>query len=447
MGTISSVGNILLPSGSNVVNVQALLNAAESANSAPLTLLQQQQANLQTQSSTLTSIEGDVTALATAVSALNDPTGGISSLSASSSDSTILTASADSTATAQSHSIIVNSLATTSSYYTDPVASGSTALATGSFNISVGTGAPVTVTVDSTNNTLNGLASAINGLNAGVTASVVNDASGARLALSSSTSGAPGDITVSNNTTGLNFNKAVTGLNASLTVDGVPINSTSNTITGVIPGVTLNLDGASPGTTVSVNVSPDTTQAQSALNTFVSAWNTVVQDFNTQFTVGSGGTNVQPLESDGTVRDAQQQLLSAITYSIGGNNGFVNLASIGLNLNDDGTMTVDSAALSKALGNNFSSVQNLLQGSSGVATYLSGVLTQLTDPTTGTLAIDLTGMSQTNQDLTNQISDMQSTLNNQNQFLTAQYDQVQVALQELPLIQSQITQQLGSLKS
>jgi flagellar hook-associated protein 2 len=447
MGTISSVGNILLPSGSNVVNVQALLNAAESANSAPLTLLQQQQANLQTQSSTLTSIEGDVTALATAVSALNDPTGGISSLSASSSDSTILTASADSTATAQSHSITVNSLATTSSYYTDPVASGSTALATGSFNISVGTSAPVTVTVDSTNNTLDGLASAINGLNAGVTASVVNDASGARLALSSSTSGAPGDITVSNNTTGLNFNKAVTGLNASLTVDGVPINSTSNTITGVIPGVTLNLDGASPGTTVSVNVSPDTTQAQSALNTFVSAWNTVVQDFNTQFTVGSGGTNVQPLESDGTVRDAQQQLLSAITYSIGGNNGFVNLASIGLDLNDDGTMTVDSAALSKALGNNFSSVQNLLQGSSGVATYLSGVLTQLTDPTTGTLAIDLTGMSQTNQDLTNQISDMQSTLNNQNQFLTAQYDQVQVALQELPLIQSQITQQLGSLKS
>jgi len=446
MGTISSVGNILLPSGSNVVNVQALLNAAESANSAPLTLLQQQQANLQTQSSTLTSIEGDVTALATAVSALNDPTGGISSLSASSSDSTILTASADSTATAQSHSIIVNSLATTSSYYTDPVASGSTALATGSFNISVGTSAPVTVTVDNTNNTLDGLASAINGLNAGVTASVVNDASGARLALSSSTSGAPGDITVSNNTTGLHFNKAVTGLNASLTVDGVPINSTSNTITGVIPGVTLNLDGASPGTTVSVNVSPDTTQAQSALNTFVSAWNTVVQDFNTQFTVGSGGTNVQPLESDGTVRDAQQQLLSAITYSIGGNNGFVNLASIGLNLNDDGTMTVDSAALSKALGNNFSSVQNLLQGSSGVATYMSGVLTQLTDPTTGTLAIDLTGMSQTNHDLTNQISDMQSTLNNQNQFLTAQYDQVQVALQELPLIQSQITQQLGSLK-
>jgi flagellar hook-associated protein 2 len=446
MGTISNIGNILLPAGSTTVNVQALLDAAMAAAQQPLAVLQQQQATLQTQSQTLTSIEGDITALATAVTAIGDSGTGINALSATSSNSSVLTASADSTATAQTHSITVNSLATTSSYYTNAVASGSTAVATGSFAITVGTKAPVTVTVDSTNNTLNGIASAINGMNAGVTASVVTDANGARLGIVATASGSPGDLTIGSNTSGLTFNKAVTGANASLTVDGVPISSTSNTISGVIPGVTLNLASASPNTTVSVNVSPDTTQAASAVNTFVSAWNKVIQDLNTQFTVGTNGAGAQPLESDGTVRDVQQQLLSAITYSIGGNNGFVNLASIGVNLNNDGTLSVDSATLSSSLANNFSSVQNLLAGTSGVSSYMSGVLNQITDPAQGSITVDLQGMTQTNQDLSNQISDMQATLQNQAQFLTAQYDQVQIALQELPLIQSQITQQLGSLK-
>jgi flagellar hook-associated protein 2 len=446
MGTISNIGNILLPAGSNVVDVQALLTAAEAAYQAPLTNLQQEQTNLQTQSSTLTSIENDITSLATAVTALGDPSGGISALNATSSNTGVLTASADSTATTQSHSITVTSLATTSSYYTDPVASSNTPIATGSFTITAGTSAPVTVTVDNTDNTLDGLAAAINGMNAGVTASVVTDANGARLSLVATASGALGDLTVSNNTTGLNFNKAVQGLNASLTADGVPISSTTNTISGVIPGVTLNLASASPSTTVNISVSPNTSQAESAINTFVSAWNQVVQDLNAQFTVGSDGSGVQPLESDGTVRDAQQQLLSAITYSIGGNNGLVNLASIGLNLNDDGTITVDSTALSNAIGNNFSSVQNLLQGTSGFSTYMSNVLNQLTDPTQGSLTLDLQGMTQSNQDLTSQISDMQANLQTQDQNLATQYDQVQVALQELPLLQSQITQQLGTLK-
>jgi flagellar hook-associated protein 2 len=326
------------------------------------------------------------------------------------------------------------------------VASSSTPIATGSFQITVGTAAPVTVTVDNSNNTLDGLATAINGLSAGVTASVVNDANGARLAIVANSSGKPGDLTIANNTTGLIFNKAVDGLNAALTVDGVPISSTSNTVSGVIPGVTLNLTGASPNANVTINIVPDKTQATNAINTFVSAWNKVTNELNAQFTVGANGAGAQPLESDGTVRDVQQQLLSAITYSIGGNNGFVNLASIGVDLNNDGTLTVNSTTLASTLANHFTSVQGLLQGTSGFSTYMSGVMNQITDPTQGSITLDLQGMTQSVQDLSNQISDMQSNLQNQQQILTAQYTQVQVALQELPLIQSQITQQLGSLK-
>jgi flagellar hook-associated protein 2 len=445
MGTVNNYGNVLLAAGSNTINVQTLLNAAMQAAEVPLTLLQNQQATIQNQSVTLQSIENDISALSSAVTSLSNTGGGVSALKATSSDNNVLTASADATATAQNHSIAVNSLATTSTYYTNPVASSSTAIATGSFSLSVGSTAPTTITVDSTNNTLNGLASAINGQNLGVTASVVNDANGARLALVSNTTGASSNITIANNTTGLTFNNAVTGANASLVVDGIPVTSTSNTISGVIPGVTLNLASADPGTTVNVSVSPDTSTAESSVNSFVSAWNKVIQDLNAQFAVGSNGANAQPLEADSTVRNIQSQLLSAITYSISGNNGFVNLASIGLNLNDDGTISVNNTTLDNALASNTSSVQTLMQGASGFATNLSTVLNTITDPTQGSITLDLQGMQQTSQDLSNQISDMQASLQTQQQNLTTQYDQMQVALQELPQLQSEITQQLQGL--
>jgi len=445
MGTINNFGNVLLPAGSSTIDVQTLLNSVEQANAIPMQLLQQQQSTIQTQSSTLTSIENDINALSTAVSALSNTSGSINSLTATSSDSNLVTATADPTAATGTHTIVVNSLATTSSYYTDPVASSSTPITTGSFQITVGSNPAATVTVDNTDNTLSGLAAAINGQNLGVTASVVTDANGARLAIVSNTTGSAGNITIANNTTSLKFNSAVTGTNASLTVDGVPINSASNTISSVIPGVTLNLVGAAPGTNVSVSLSPNASQAVTAVNSFVSAWNTVVQDLNSQFNVASDGTGGGPLESDNTLRGIQNQLLSAITTSVAGNNGLVNLASIGVNMNTDGTLTVDSGVLSNAVSNNFSSVQSLLQGTGGVATILSSTLNQITDPTQGSITLDLQGMSQQNQDLTNQINTLGTQLASQDQLLVAEYAQMQNTLDQMPMLQSQISQQLTSL--
>jgi flagellar hook-associated protein 2 len=447
MSTINSFGNVLLPAGSTPIDVQSLLNSALAAAQAPLTNLQQQQTTEQTQSAALQSIATDVTALNTAAQALTDTSGAINALTATSSNTAVLTASADSTASAGTHSIVVNSLATTASVYTNAVASATTTLAAGTFQIAVGGGSAATVTIDSTDNTLNGLAAAINAQNAGVTASVITDANGARLALVSNTPGSAGGITVSGNTTGLTFNLAASGSNASLTVDGVPVNSTSNTVLGVIPGVTLNLSGAAPGQTVSLTLTPDASQASTAVSQFVSAWNKVIGDINTQFAVSPNGTGGGPLEGDNTLRDIQNQLLSAISDSVSGNSGLVNLASIGINLNTDGTLSLDSGTFSNALSNNFSAVQNLLQGSSGVGAFLSSTLNQISDPTQGSIALDLQGLSQTDQSLTQQIAAMQTLLTSQTQTLTAQYSQMEVTLQEMPQLQSEISQQLTGLSS
>jgi len=128
--------------------------------------------------------------------------------------------------------------------------------------------------------------------------------------------------------------------------------------------VTLNLTGPTAvGSPVSLTVAPDTAQATTAINALVTAYNTVVTEINGQFKVAADGTGGGVLESDNTLREVQNSLLSAVSNSISGNNGIVNLASIGVNLQDDGTLSVDSGALASALSSNYASVQNLLQNS------------------------------------------------------------------------------------
>lgn len=426
------------------IDVQQFVTLALAGDQAHITQLQQQQSTLNSQTTALSQITTDFNNLQSAAFALRDPLGALNALTTTSSNSGVVSAIAASSALAGTHSVAVSALATTSSYYTDSLAA-TTVLAPGSFSVQVGAGAGATVTIDSTNNTLASLAESINTRSIGVQASVISDANGSRLALVSSTTGLPGDLTVSGNTTGLAFTKAVTGSNASLVVDGVPISSTSNTVSGAINGVTLNLASAAPGTPVSITTTPDATQATTAVNAFVSAYNTALKDINAQFAVLSDGSGGGPLEADGSLREAQAALLSAVSYATPGNNGAVNLASLGVNLNNDGTLTTTASTLASALASNFSGVQNFLQATTtGFASNLSKILTNVTDSSAGTLGLDAKGILQSSQALSQQISDLQAALADKRHSLTLLYAQVNVTLQELPLLQAQLTQQLAS---
>jgi flagellar hook-associated protein 2 len=445
------------------IDVQQFVQLALAGDQANITNFQTTQSILSAQSSALAKITSDLTALQSAAFSLNDPLGSLNSQTATSSNSGVLSATAASTAVAGAHTITVTSLATTSSYYTDALPDSSTPLGTGSFQFQVGSNTAVTVTalsggdyqfqvgsnppvtVNSADNTLSGLASAINSQAMGVSASVINDANGARLALVSQTTGAPGDLVVSGNTTSLIFNKAVVGSNASLTVDSVPISSTTNTVANVINGVTLNLSSPAPSTPVTLTVAPDTSKAADAVNQFVSAYNTAINDINAQFAVSSSGTGGGPLEADGSLREVQSALLAAVTHAVGGNGGIVNLASLGVNLNNDGTLSVDSGTLSSVLAGNSSNVQNFLQSASnGFSSNLYSVLSNLIDPTSGALGLDAKGFAQSSQDVTNRITSLQAALAIKQQSLTLIYSQVNTTLQELPLLQAQLSRQLGT---
>ena len=432
-----------LLSGSGI-DVGTVVSQLINAKSAPLQLMQKEQSDLQAQATALTNIKTDLNGLASAVAVLTNTLGPITAQAVTSSNPDVVTGSAQSSAAAGAHTIVVNNLATNSSYYTNSVAANST-LSAGHFTLKVGTGDPVTFNISGSNVTLTTLANSINQQNLGVTASVINDANGQRLSIVSTSSGAPGDLSITGDTTGLGFTKGTTGTNASLTVDGIPISSTTNTVTNAIPGVTLNLLNAAPGTQVKLSVGADTQQSSTAINNFVSAYNKIIEDINQQFTVDPTTNSEGILGSDSSLRSLQSSLLSDVTYAITGNNGLVNLASLGINMNDDGTLTVDNTQLNNALSTNSAAVQNFFQNASqtGFANNFNKDLLNLTDPTQGIIGLDLTQNSAEQAGLTNQINDFQARLLMQQQQLINQYSTINALLEQYPLLLQAITAQLG----
>jgi flagellar hook-associated protein 2 len=449
------------------------VNAILQIDAQPEVNLQSQVTAFGTQTSALQTIQTDLAALQTSVQALNDPDGAFSQVSVTSSNNDVVSAVAANGTTAGSHTIIVSSLATTSAEYSAPQTSSTSALPTGTLDIQVGsnTAVPITMGTAGSTDNLSDLATYINNQSMGVTASVITDSTGAILSLVSQTSGTAGALTITDNTgttgsDGMGFTQATQDVNgspvplgtdASLTVDGVPVTSGSNTVTGVIPGVTLTLSGTS-SSPVTLAVQPDLTQVSTAINNFVTAYNQVMTDINTQNTVSSAsGSTAPPLLGDPSLDLLQSQLLNGVITSITGNNGLVNLQSIGIQLQENGTLTVasttspDSMDLNDALSNDFSAVQNLFQSAAsstagvGVATALNTSLTSLTDPTNGPLNLDMSGISSEVTDLNSQISDFQYQLQQTQAQLTAEYSTINTTLEQLPQTLASINSQLNSL--
>ena len=325
---LSTILEAATGSSSEGIDVTAAVNAAVSAAQAPEDTWVSQQETLQSQSSALTQIQTDATNLDNDMQSLNSLTGPLAASTVTSSNSSVVTASAAAGSATGNDLVVVNSLATTASYASSAVANATTDLPAESITITPAGGSATTITTGSGVNTLTDLEKAINTAGLGVTASIITDASGSRLAITSNTSGSAGSFTVSSSGGSFGFAQAEAGGNASITVNGIGISSASNTVTGVLPGVTLNLQSASPGTEVTLAVTPDTSQASTAINQFVTDYNTLITAVNTQFT-DTAGSGQGVLAEDPTVQSLQSELLGALGYTATSGSTLTSLASHG----------------------------------------------------------------------------------------------------------------------
>lgn len=449
---ISSILEAALGASSPGIDVTSAVNAAVTAAQAPEQSWEAEETLLQSQTSTLTQVQSDVTNLDNDLQSLNSITGPLSAMTVNSSNSNVVTASAASGSSAGNHVVVVNSLATTDSWTSQDYTNSSIDLPAGSFTITPGNGTATTITVSGTQ-TLSDVANEINGDNLGLTANVITDATGSRLAIVANTSGSAANFTIAPaGTTDYSFTQSGSGgANASLTVDGMSIESASNTVTGVIPGVTLNLQSADPGVQVTLGVTPDTSQVQSALQQFVNDYNTVVSDMNAQFTFS--GTSEGVLATDSTVRDLQSDVLSALDYTYtpaSGTTTVPNLTSLGISVDNNGQLSLDSSALQSVLQSNYSDVQSFFQGASlnGFASSFDQQLTSFISPADGAFTVDLQSLNTQYTDMQTNITDFETNyiapLQTQ---LQSEYSQAEIALQQLPNEMKEIQEELGENSS
>jgi flagellar hook-associated protein 2 len=415
---------------------------------------QAQQQTIDQQTSALNQMNGIASTLMDSLDSLQDPMGALMAKVTTSTQPSVVTATATAGAVSGSHVVSVQNLATTASWYSDPVADANTAFASDSFDLTVGTGSSqkiTTVKVGNGINTPNQLASYVNSLGLGLTASVITDSSGARVALVSNNSGSASDFAVTATPDGSStsmFTRAATGKDASITVDGIPITSATNTVTGVISGVTLNLNGQSAGGQVGLSIGADVTQATNAISAFVNAYNSLLSQVNSQFTYDATSQTAGPLSGDSTVRMLQSELLASPSYS-GGSGAFSTLRSLGITMNDDGSLSIDNAALSTAVQNNPDAVQAFFQGSAsnGFTASLKTAVNTFADPSLGAFTVDLHSLSDERSDLQNQINDFEDYLSAEQTRLTNEYNQANILLQQLPVQQKQIEAMLGNNSS
>jgi flagellar hook-associated protein 2 len=435
------------------IDVNEAVSAAVTAAEAPEQSWESQMTTLQNQTSALTSLQSDTTNLDNDMQALNSLTGPLSAVTVSSSNSGVVTASAVSGSATGNNVVVVNSLASTASWSSSAVASATTDLPAESITITPAGGTATTITTGSGVDTLTDLQNAINSADLGVNASIITDASGSRLAITSDTSGSAGSFAIASSGGSFGFTVGNTGSNASLTVNGISVSSASNTVTGALPGVTLNLQSASPGTEVSLDVAPNTSQASSAINQFVSDYNTLIGAVNSQYSDAGSGQGV--LADDPTVESLQNTLLQTLDYTASPASGNAsttvpNLSTLGITVNKDGTLSVDNGTLTSALQNNFSDVQNFFQGSSlnGFANSLDQQLTNFISPADGAFTVDLQSNSTEYTSLQTDISNFQTNIITPLQAqLQSEYSAAEIALQQLPNEIKDVDAELGENNS
>lgn len=343
------------------IDTGSLIDSLMTVAQQPIAQMTTRKAQIDGASSTISSLSSKLAALKSAALALSTTTG-FGSFSASSSDPAVV-ATASGSANVGSYAVTVEALARSQKTRSASFASSTTALdMSGSFDIQVGTGAAKAVSITNTD-TLADIAAKITASGARVAASVMNDGTGYRLLVQGMDSGAANSFTLSENSTSLGFSAAgntyETARDAAFTVDGMPITSPTNQVSGVIAGLKLALTKVTTSA-ATVQVTSDASALKTKVTTFVNAYNDFVN--NSHNAAGFGGTkSTNPmLSADSAIRAALRRVSGFVSNAVPGTTGkYTTLASVGVKFSREGTLSLDSTKFDEAMSADAESVRRL----------------------------------------------------------------------------------------
>lgn len=467
------------------INIGSIVSSMVAAERAPK---ETQLANLEKKTTTQITAVG---ALKSAISDFQTALGGLNkpelfqARSATSSKADQVSVTANTKAGAGTYQVEVKSLATSSKIALKPFTNTAEVPATfggGTLTFKVGEQS-LSVTVDEANNTLTGIRDAINagGKDMGLTATIVTDDAGARLVLSSTSTGDGENITVVGETANaelgtssleaLSFDGSTVepklsafeddpegyeaamaeyrkgpmtlsqAQSAQISVDGLLITSKTNKIEGAIEGVTLDLKTKTAANEpLTISVAEDKGGVKKQVQTFVDAYNKLIGVINAQTKVtpvGDGKTPVTgALVGDATARTLLGTIRNELV-NVQGDGALRALSDIGITTQKDGTLGIDSDKLDKAMADNFSDLPGLFTGDKGLASRLDAKLKPYTE--TGGI------LEQRNKVMTETISSIDKQKENLNLRITSLQERLLKQFTAMDLLVGQLSNTSASL--
>lgn len=408
------MGSPVTLSGFNKIDFNVVLNAIMQQERIPLNNLETKKRGLESANTALTTLDGKLETLLKAADALK-ASDSLSVLRASSSDEMAVGVSSSGGTVSGTYDLVVTELAraqvlsSTSSYASlDDVVTTS-----GTLTITPGSGAATVITASSPM-TLRDLVNAINGDSEGkVAATAVQVAPGSyKLVLTAKSTGAANGFTVTSSLAGgagVTFtdtdgdntfgdsaeDNTQTARDAALTVNGLAVSSASNTVSNVIPGVTLTLKKKDPATTITVDVSKDLDGAKKVVKDLVTAYNALVTFTKDQQTASVAGK--PSLAKDPVLRGLRDAVSSVFRaqHAVGGS--FTRLAEVGVGFDHSGNLTLDEKLFEEKLGSAAADVQKLFGGASGDAGAFGALAAQVKEYSQSNGFIDLAKTRNTEQ--------------------------------------------------
>jgi flagellar hook-associated protein 2 len=465
MATVSTGNTSAAGAGGSVIDVNSLVSQLVATTRSPKdSIISAQTQQATTQISAVGTLKGALSAFQTSLAALDSPSA-FNALTATSASPTTLTASAGTGAVAGTYSVSVTKLATAQQLVSKPIlGDGSSVVGTGTLKVSLGA-TSFNVTLTSANDTVSGLAAAINSAtgNPGVTATVINGTDGAHLVLSSTVTGAASSIQVAETDGGTALSALTYGTgntttytenspaqDAKFSISGIDHTSASNTVSDALDGVTLNLltttaAGTGPGSSVNLTIANDTGAITTNVGAFVTAYNALEASIKSLSSYDSTTKTAGPMLGDALLSGIQNEIRSKL-YSIvnTGSSTYNSLASVGITTNSDGTLSLNSNKLQNALSAAPSAVSTLFSSTNGVATTLNA---QIGADLASGGSVDSRSKTLVNKEnaLTAETSQLDSQMAALTASLTQQYASLNTLLSSLQSTSAALTQQLSSL--
>ncbi|MEX0294095.1 flagellar filament capping protein FliD [Pseudomonas putida] len=367
-------------------------------------------------------------------------------------------------AVAGTYSIEVTQLAQAQSLATDGISDTTTALGTGTLTLQAGSNDAVSITLDSSNNTLEGLRDVINDADAGITATIVSDGSDSpyRLVLTSDSTGTEAAMTVSYSSsdssdlaaslfgyadgTG-NMTETVAAQDAELTINGIAITSQSNTVEEALQGVTLTLSDT--GSSQTLTITRDTDSIESAITAFVDAYNDFVTTVDELTAYDADAGTSGELLGDSTTRRISTELASDIYTQIGSGT-FSYLSQLGIALESDGTLSIDEDTLASALEDNIDAVSEFFigsDGSSGFITRMTEDLDNYLDEDTGLIPAKTDSLDNKLDQLEERYDEKQALIDSEMERWREQFTELDTLISTLNSTADYLTEQFEALNS